>query len=70
MFRGNMLEIIPEESIKEAAEICPDLDNNFYKLLEYGKEFKSADLTPIYIMDVNSYDVYVTSKERVDKRYH
>lgn len=65
-----MFEIIPEERIRFAADIMPNRDNSFFRLLEYGKEFKAADLTPIYIIDSNTADVYVTSAERVKKSFH
>ena len=48
----------------------PDPYNSFIRLLEYGKEFKAADLTPIYIIDSTTADMYVTSAERVQKTFH
>lgn len=65
-----MLEIIPEKRIKFAAEAMSNSDNSFARLLEYGKEFKAADLTPIYIVDSMTADVYVTSAERLKKSFH
>jgi hypothetical protein len=65
-----MLEIIPEKRIKYAAEAMLESDNSFIKLLAYGEEFKAADLTPIYIMDRNTADMYVTSAERLKKSFH
>ena len=65
-----MFEIIPEERIRYAADIMPEADNSFVRLLRYGQEFKAADLTPIYIIDSNTADVYVTSAERVQKSFH
>ena len=65
-----MFEIIPEERIRYAADIMPDPDNSFVRLLAYGKEFKAADLTPIYIIDSKTADVYVTSAERVQKSFN
>lgn len=65
-----MFEIISEERIRYAADIMPDPNNSFIRLLEYGKEFKAADLTPIYIIDSMTADVYVTSAERVQKSFH
>jgi hypothetical protein len=65
-----MFEIIPEERIRAAADFMPESDNSFVKLLEYGEEFKAADLTPIYIIDSKKADVYVTSMERLQKSFH
>ena len=66
-----MYEIIPEYKIKAAAEYMSDEgDNSFSLLLKYGEKFKTADLTPIYIMNSNTAEVYVTSVEKVERKYH
>jgi hypothetical protein len=65
-----MFEIISEERIKAAADFLSGTDNSFAKLLGYGEEFKAVDLTPIYIIDNKTADVYVTSAERMQKSFH
>lgn len=45
-------------------------ENSFACLLKYGEEFKQANLTPIYIMNSSTADVYVTSAERMQKQFH
>jgi hypothetical protein len=65
-----MLEIIPEKRIRMAADFMSETDNAFVKLLEYGEEFRAANLTPIYIVDNVTADVYVTSAERIQKSFH
>jgi hypothetical protein len=65
-----MFEIISEERIKAAADFLSGIDNSFAKLLGYGEEFKAVDLTPIYIIDNKTADVYVTSAERMKKSFH
>jgi hypothetical protein len=65
-----MFEIISEERIRIAADYLSGTDNSFAKLLVYGEEFKAADLTPIYILDQKTADVYVTSAERIEKSFH
>jgi hypothetical protein len=65
-----MFEIVSEERIRIAADYLSGTDNSFAKLLVYGEEFKAADLTPIYILDQKTADVYVTSAERIQKSFH
>jgi hypothetical protein len=65
-----MFEIISEERIRTAADYLSGTDNSFAKLLVYGEKFKAADLTPIYILDQKTADVYVTSAERIQKTFH
>ena len=66
----SMFQIVPEYKIRQAADYLSGEENSFSKLLEYGKEFKAADLTPIYIIDKKTADVYVTSAERIQKSFH
>lgn len=70
MFIGTMFEVIPEERIKVAADVLAGEENNFAVLLECGKQFKQANLTPIYILNTKTADVYVTSMERMQKDFH
>ncbi len=65
-----MFEIVSEERIRTAADYLYGTDNSFAKLLVYGEEFKAADLTPIYILDQKTADMYVTSAERIQKSFH
>ena len=67
---ANIFEILPENRIKAAAEIMDEGDNSFASLLKHGQEFKSADLTPIYILNSHTSEVYVTSVERMNQDFH
>lgn len=67
---ANIFEVIPENRIRAAAELMADTDNSFQTLLKYGDEFKAADLTPIYIINNTTSDVYVTTVERMQKDFH
>lgn len=64
-----MLEIIPEESITEAMTQISG-PSTFQNLLQYGTEFKMAGLKPIYILDCETKEMYVTSVERIQKIFH
>jgi hypothetical protein len=44
--------------------------NNWKKWLETGKIFKNAGLTPIYLCDENFVDIFITTKEKLTKKYH
>lgn len=63
--------IVPESVVKEAAEACKDdANNSFLKVLNAGKEFKAAGLTPIYVLDENYKDLVVIAKELYRKKLH
>jgi hypothetical protein len=65
------LMIIPESIVEEAAEACKDdKDNNFKKVLNAGREFKAAGLTPIYVLDEHYMDLIVIAKELYRKKLH
>jgi hypothetical protein len=68
----SMYEVIPEYKIKAAAEYMSDEDDNnsFSLLLKYGERFKTAALTPIYIINSNTAEVYVTSVEKMEQKFH
>jgi hypothetical protein len=62
---------IPEEIIAEAAEYCKDDDNNSFKrLLETGKEFLDAGMTPVYLLDKATMQLMVIAKETHKKKLH
>ena len=67
-----MHQFIPENIIRKCAEHLSDTDpnNSFTYLLEEGDKFKEADLTPIYIMNPETAAVTVTSKQRLEKKFH
>lgn len=63
--------IIPESVVEQAAEACKDdPDNNFLKVYNAGQEFKSAGLTPIYLLDQDYMDLFVIAKETYKKKLH
>lgn len=67
---SSMVEIVPERRIKEAAKHLAGEPNSFSALLDLGKQYRSADLTPIYLFDRSTAEIYVTSKEKVSGKFH
>ena len=61
--------IVPESIVKEAADFLnDDPDNNFLKVYNAGQEFKSAGLTPIYLLDESYMKLFVVAKETYKKK--
>lgn len=65
-----MFQIIPEKKIKEAAKLIGDEENTFKKVLIIGKDFKDANLTPMYLLNHITQEIFVTSKERMKNIFH
>ena len=67
-----VLQIVPERVIKEAAQVLEkeEKNNSFTYALETGKVFKENNLTPVYLLDEVTISIYVTSKERIKKKFH
>ena len=62
---------IPEEIVEEAANICSDDENNsFFKVWNAGQGFKSAGMTPIYLLDQNVMQLLVVAQETFGKKLH
>ena len=67
----DMYVVIPEEVVQSASDAMPDDPlNNFRKVLNAGKQFREAGLTPIYILDQNVMDLVVIAKETYQKKLH
>jgi hypothetical protein len=68
------LIVVPEEIIKHCANqvdlMYVDEGNNFKLCLQYGSQFKEAGLTPLYLCKPNMKDVYVTSMEKFESKFH
>jgi len=67
-----MLYEIPEHVIKNSATDLDseDLDNAFNTLLHASIEFKMANLTPVFIYDEDTSELYITTKEKMENNYH
>lgn len=64
---------IPEHAIDQAAHMMEHMgvfDNNFILIKSNIATFKQAEMTPIVLMDPNSYMVFVTAAETFGKKLH
>lgn len=66
----NLVQVPENIVISAAAAIPEDLDNSFIRILKVADEYKSANMTPIYILDRNKMDIYVAAKETFGKKLH
>jgi len=67
---GNM-QIVPEEIVEYCANQLPkDEDNNFSMFLKVAKQLRRAGLTPIFLCSQDLRDLYVTSEEKLQKKFH
>ena len=67
-----ILQIVPERVVKDAARVLEqeETHNSFTYALETGKVFRENNLSPVYLLDNESMSIYVTSKERLKKKFH
>jgi len=63
---------VPEEYVKQAARIerAMNPNNTFDRLLTTANLFREADLTPMFFYDEDEMHLYVTTKEKMEKKYH
>ena len=62
---------IPEEIVKHSAEMCADDENNsFIRIWKVGQEYKSAGMTPIYLLNQMTMDLFVVASETYGKKLH
>lgn len=60
---------IPENIVMASASFMEDEpDNNFKKILEAASEYKKADMTPVYILDKDTMNIYVVALETFGKK--
>ena len=65
------LQIVPERWIMEIAKMSEgDPNSTMHILVETAQDFKDAGLTPIYLADSNLAKVCVTTKEKLQKKFH
>ena len=56
---------VDEELIRAAATLMPNTSSSFHTALAIGKEYKDAGLTPMYIIDQDERNIYVTTAEKM-----
>lgn len=62
---------IPEDVVAQAAEMCSDDEHNsFFKVWNAGQGYKSAGMTPIYLLDQSAMQLIVVAAETFGKKLH
>lgn len=64
------LHIVPEEVVRYCAQQLRGEENNFKLFLNVAKEFRHAGLTPIFLCSESMKDLYVTTEENLQKKFH
>lgn len=62
------MEVVNEDLIKKAA-ILSEPDNSFIKALDFAEEYRSAGLTPVFLLDDENFMVIVTTQEKLDNKF-
>lgn len=71
MLRTKNLVEVPENIVKQAWNaIGNEEDSGFKVVLDAAKEYKSANMTPIFIFDTVAGDIYCVAKETFGKKLH
>jgi hypothetical protein len=67
----NGLYVVPEEIVIQCAlAFREDEENTFRNFLDVAKVFRAAGLTPLYLCSENMKDMYVTTEEKMRKKFH
>lgn len=66
------MKYVPEEYVRQAARIEREFNpnNTFDRLLNSANKFREADLTPMFFFDEEDMSLYVTTKEKMEKKFH
>ena len=65
------LQVVSEEIVVFCASQLPDdEENSFQKFLDVADEFREAGLTPVFLCSRTLQDLYVTTKEKLQKKFH
>lgn len=66
-------KVIPEHIMEASAETATSMgesDNSFSRMLLLAEEYKKAEMTPMFVLDVKNMDVYCVAKETFGKKLH
>lgn len=66
-------KIIPERIMKLSAQTATEMgesDNSFNRMLTASKQFKSAGMTPMFLLDTTTMDVICVARETFGKKLH
>ena len=65
------LQLVPEDIIEFCAgQFSPTEENSFRNVLNAADEFRDAVLTPIFLCTETLKDLFVTTKEKLEKKLH
>ncbi len=65
------LIIVPEQIVKQAWDaIDNEPDSGFAIVLQAAEDYKAANMTPMFILDQSSMDIYCFAKETFGKKLH
>jgi len=63
--------LIPEFVVQQASDAIPDdIENSFARLIKAADLYRSAGLTPIFMLDPEYKDIVVICKETFGKKLH
>ena len=70
--RVDNLRVLPEKMVKDSAKHLEeyDPDNSFVRLLASAEEFRDAGLTPVFLCDPEMKRFMVTTKEKIERKFH
>lgn len=66
-------KVIPEHVMEASAEALigsGESDNSFSRMLLLAEEYKKAEMTPMFVLDMKNMDVYCVAKETFGKKLH
>jgi hypothetical protein len=70
----SIIDLIPidEELVRQAANIMEPTEpnNSFQKVLAQAADFRQAGLTPVIFHTKDLSQIYVTTREMIDKEYN
>jgi hypothetical protein len=67
MVRVSNIQIIDEEIVLQAAEFLGG-NSAFTKMLGVADEYREADMTPMFLLDLDSKYVFCVAKETFNKK--
>jgi hypothetical protein len=65
------LQLVSEEIVQYCADVlADDEDNSFKRILGVAEEFREVGLTPVFLCSHTLQDLFVTTKEKLQKKLH
>jgi len=64
------MRMVPEDIIKWCASQMEGEENTFELCLEVADQLREAGLTPVYLCSESLKDLFVTSREKLQKKLH